>query len=334
MMKLHYHPEEIELAEWNRLVEESPVSTWFQTPEAYHFYSSLSDIWELFIIAIDQDHRLKGLIIGTLQKDGGRIKQYFSRRAIILGGPLLDTSITASELSCLLQGLAKYLAHKAIYLETRNFNDYSTWRDTFEQNGFEYEPHLNFVVSCENWEETEQRIGKHRRRYIRQSLREGASIIDNPTVGQVKAYYALLESLYKTKVKKPLFPLRFFENLFHCPSSRFNLIAYNDEIIGGSVCVCLKGRSVYEWFACGQDGVYKGIHPSSLTKMAGMRFAHDHGYPLFDMMGAGKPDEKYGVRDFKAEFGGQLVEYGRFRHVNNALLFNVGKLGIKLLKRI
>ena len=31
--------------------------------------------------------------------------------------------------------------------------------------------------------------------------------------------------------------------------------------------------------------------------------------------GAGWPDVPYGVRDFKASFGGELVCYGRYRHV-------------------
>ena len=52
------------------------------------------------------------------------------------------------------------------------------------------------------------------------------------------------------------------------------------------------------------------------------------------MMGAGKPDDGYGVRDFKAKFGGQLVEHGRFLHVMNPLLYNIGKLGVKLLKKV
>lgn len=43
---------------------------------------------------------------------------------------------------------------------------------------------------------------------------------------------------------------------------------------------------------------------------------------IFDFMGAGKPSEDYGVRDFKGKFGGELVEHGRFIKINNALLFN------------
>ena len=52
------------------------------------------------------------------------------------------------------------------------------------------------------------------------------------------------------------------------------------------------------------------------------------------MMGAGKPDEGYGVRDFKARFGGTMVEEGRFIHVSHPVLYSIGKIGVKLLKGI
>ncbi|MBR4804274.1 MAG: peptidoglycan bridge formation glycyltransferase FemA/FemB family protein, partial [Bacteroidales bacterium] len=223
---------------------------------------------------------------------------------------------------------------KAIYVESRNFNDYGRWRMTFEKFGFEYEQHLNFHVDCTDWETVETNIGKHRRRYIRQSLKNGATIVNNPTEGQIEKYYSILLDLYRTKVKMPLYPFEFFNNLYKLHSCRFILIEFNNEIIGGSVCMCLSGKAVYEWFACGMDGVYKGVHPSSLTKYAGMRFAHENNFAVFDMMGAGKPDEDYGVRDFKAEFGGKLVEHGRFRYVCNPFLFKLGTFGVKILKKL
>jgi hypothetical protein len=49
-------------------------------------------------------------------------------------------------------------------------------------------------------------------------------------------------------------------------------------------------------------------------------------------MGAGKPDIPYGVRDFKMEFGGELVEHGRFLCVRKPLLYWIGELGVKILK--
>ena len=50
------------------------------------------------------------------------------------------------------------------------------------------------------------------------------------------------------------------------------------------------------------------------------------------MMGAGKPGDSYGVRDFKARFGGQLVEHGRYDYVLSPMLYNVGKMGVKIMK--
>ena len=39
------------------------------------------------------------------------------------------------------------------------------------------------------------------------------------------------------------------------------------------------------------------------------------GYDKFDLGGAGWPDIPFGVRDYKAKFGGELVCYGRYRKV-------------------
>jgi hypothetical protein len=184
------------------------------------------------------------------------------------------------------------------------------------------------------WDEIEAKIGKHRKKYIRLSFRDGATIEENPTIEQVRAYYDILLDLYRTKVKMPLQPWEFFEKLYHCPSCKYLLALYNGQVVGGSICMLLKGRGVYEWYACGRDGIYKNIYPSSVTKYAGMKFAHDNNYPVFDMMGAGKPDEEYGVREFKAEFGGELVEHGRFICVTKPVLYKFGTLGVKILKAL
>ena len=77
----------------------------------------------------------------------------------------------------------------------------------------------------------------------------------------------------------------------------------------------------------------KGKFLLSYNDCAEIRKLYD-GFSVFDMMGAGKPDEDYGVRDFKARFGGKLVEEGRFVHIAHPLLYKIGKWGVKLLKKI
>jgi lipid II:glycine glycyltransferase (peptidoglycan interpeptide bridge formation enzyme) len=189
------------------------------------------------------------------------------------------------------------------------------------------------VDTTKPWETIENNIGKHRRKYIRLSYRDGVEVELEPTLQQVKEYYTVLQDLYRTKVKMPLQPWSFFERLYHMRSCKYLLVLYNNQVAGGSICMTLKGHGVYEWYACGKDGMFRNIHPSSVTKHIGMKYASDNGYKVFDMMGAGKPNEAYGVRDFKAEFGGKLVEHGRFLCVCKPLLYWIGKVGVKLLKK-
>ena len=325
--------EEIDSGQWDALASESVLSTFFQTKDCYEFYAGLSFL-EAFVFAVTVDDKLKGVIVGYIQKDGGRLKQFFSRRAIINGGPLLADDVSDEVVVALLGGCRQQLKHKTIYIETRNFNDYSQYKNAFDKASLAYEPHYNFHVDTSSLEVVEQNMGKSRKRDVKTSLRDGAEVVENPTEKEVSEFYGLLDNLYRTRVKTPLFPLEFFNHLYYSPFGRFLLVRYENHIIGGTVCVEQPGRAVYEWFACGEDGMYKNIYPSTVSTHAAICYAASHGCPRFDMMGAGAPgDGGYGVRDFKAKFGGQLVEHGRNKYVCNDILYAIGLMGVKILRR-
>ena len=348
---LTYH--EIDIQQWNELVQSSLTATWFQTPEAYQFYSSVPEEMTPFAIGVT-DNKLTGVIVGYITNANNLIKQFLTRRAIIIGGPLLADDISDEALTALLMAIRQlgdkakgkknskavtvastpYTLHPTpIYIETRNFHDYSQWKSVFEQCGFAYLPHLNFHVDTSSVEVVDKNLGKSRKRDIRTTIRDGVTPVLEPTIEQVREYYAILKDLYTTKVKTPLFGWHFFEQLYHSPSGRFILTEYQGKIIGGTVCVVLPNKAVYEWFVCGVDGVYEHIFPSSYATYLGIRYAAENGCQIFDMMGAGKPEEVYGVRDFKARFGGEQVEHGRYLCVRKPLLYKIGKLGVTILKK-
>lgn len=326
--------EHIDPVLWSDLVKQSPVATWFQTREAYAFFDGLSFL-DAFAIAVESDGRLKGLVAGYIQKDGRKIKQFFSRRAVVVGGPLLSDEITNEELSFLLSALLTKLKRKAIFIETRNFNDYTRWHSVFEKTRFDYEPHYDVQVDTSSMELVNSKLDRNRRRNIKKALDNGVVIDEKPSAEDLRQLYSMLEELYTTKVKTPLFPFEFFEKLSKIPSSRF-FLAKNAEgqLIGGLICVELEHRAVYAWLACGDDYNYKSLSPSVMVNYAGVSYAAREGIPQFDFMGAGKPDDGgYGVRDFKLKFGGDLVEYGRYVHVCNRLLFSIGKMAVRILKK-
>ena len=327
---LTYH--DIDPQQWSELVQSSPTATWFQTNEAYRFYQSVSGM-QAFAYGVAEEGRLVGVIVGFTTQSTNAIQQYFTKRAIIYGGPLLDVDISNNALSTLLKTVVQNIALNPIYIEIRNFNDYSRWKEIFEANGFAYQKHLNFQVDTTSLELAQRNIGKHRWRYIRLSMRDGAQIVDKPTIEQVRAFYTILQDLYRTKVRTPLWSWDFFERLYHTEHARYILVELDGQIVGGTACVCLPGKAVYEWYACGLDDCRNDIRPLSVAIWGEMQYAAENGYPLFDFMGAGSPDHPYGVRDFKAEFGGELVEHGRFLCVRKPLLYWIGKWGVKWLKR-
>lgn len=332
MIQLLTYPE-IAPKQWQALIDRSPYATWFQTREAYEFYAANPEEMTPFAVGVEEDGQLVGVVVGYTTREKNPIKQRFTCRSIIIGGPLLDEYMSNDVLTALLVAV-KQATKGAIYVESRNFNDYSKWKETFEQCGFAYQPHLNFHVdTTKSWETIENNIGKHRRKYIRLSMRDGAKIVEYPTIEQVRAFYTILQDLYRTKVRTPLWSWEFFERLYHVPHARYILVELDGQIVGGTACVCLPGKAVYEWYACGLDNCRDDIRPLSVAIWGEMQYAAENGYPLFDFMGAGSPDQPYGVRDFKAEFGGELVEHGRFLCIRKPLLYRIGKMGVKLLKR-
>jgi lipid II:glycine glycyltransferase (peptidoglycan interpeptide bridge formation enzyme) len=226
----------------------------------------------------------------------------------------------------------KGLRRKAIYLEIRNYNSYSQYKNAFNATGFSYQPHLNFHVSTPDVETALKNLSTTRRREIKLSIKSGAVWYETKNYNDIKTYYKILEDLYRTKVKTPLYPLEFFEKLADNTNGKIFIVKLNEKIIGGSVCVVLPDKTIYEWFVCGLDGQIKNVFPSTLATWAAIEYASTGRYICFDMMGAGKPGDEYGVRDFKSKFGGELVENGRFLSINNPLLFNIGKIAVNILR--
>lgn len=357
--------EEIGRAEWCRLVESSSTGTWFQTPEAYGFYESMPELFKQFVIAISNEaplgeaqhsinpslQTLRAVCVGYVTVEKNPIKQFFTRRAIILGGPALADDATESEVITLLEAVKNVaslqlppkgrrataqnpslqggagVGSRPIYIETRNFNDYSRWKNAFYAAGFDYQPHLNFHVDCTDKEAMWERLSENRKRQIK----KGKALADVTEAG-IREWYEILAELYRTKVKTPLWPVEFFLEAYRQKVGRFMLVQHEGKIIGGSMVVT-DGKAVYEWFECGMNTQYKDQFPSVMATWAGMQYAQETGCARYDMMGAGVPGVPYGVRDFKSEFGGDMVEHGRFLCVCKPLLYKLGVLGVKILKR-
>ncbi len=329
-MKLLTDISSINLTQWETLVAQSPVTSIFQSPEMYNFYSHLP-LYDVKVFGVEEDNSLKGVIVCLLQAEKG-LKRRLTSRAIISGGPLLDENIHPKTLASLMQATITSLRRQCIYIETRNLNDYSRWKDVFERCGFDYVPHYNFHIDTSVPELVDKRMDKSRRRKIRRGYESGISISNDNE--DITAFYNILSDLYHNKIHKPLPPLSMFLQIGETPFAKYFIVKNREgKVIGGQLILMLRQKVAYAWYCCGLDREYHDSYPSIIANYTAIRYAADNGFLRYDMMGAGSPREDYGVRDFKAQFGGTLVEHGRFLYVCRPLIYTAGKLAIKILSK-
>lgn len=318
---------EINPLAWQVLVEQSPYATWFQTREAYEFYASVPEEMMPFAVGVTEDEQLMGVVVGYSTKEQNPIKQLFTCRSIIVGGPLLDPQISDKAITALLQAV-KQITKDSIYIETRNFHDYSRWKTVFDACGFAYQPHLNIQVPCD----AAHAMSEQRERQVKKAIKNGATIVQATSEKEIYEWYQILLQLYRTKVRTPLFTKDFFLRFYRESRGIYLLVKYQDKVIGGMMCPILDTKAIYEWYVCGMDEEYRELYPSVMATHAAIEYAKAHGIAMLDFMGAGQPNVPYGVRDFKMEFGGELVEHGRFLYIRKPLLYRIGKMGVKWLK--
>lgn len=177
-------------------------------------------------------------------------------------------------------------------------------------------------------------MSEQRRRQVKKGISNGAIICEAQSEQEICDWYKILHRLYREKVRTPLFSEDFFLEFHRKEFGKYLLVKHEDMVIGGMMCPILKDKTIYEWYVCGLDEeYYRDLYPSVMATYAAIEYVKKHHIPLFDFMGAGKPNEAYGVRDFKMEFGGESVEYGRFLCIRKPMLYAIGKLGVKWLKR-
>lgn len=310
------------------------TASFFQTEECYSFYRELPFL-DGFRYTVEDEEGVKGSITGYLIAEPGLVKSFLTKRAIIPGGALLHEDITAKQLHELLIKTREGLKKKgAIYSEFRNYNDYDRYKVIFEKSGFMYQPHLNFHIYTPSLEVARQQLTATKRRDVKLAVSYGVSWELSCNINDMREYYSLLLNLYTSKIKTPLFPLVFFEKLIEYDWAKFFVVKYQQKVIGGSVCVAMNNSCLYEWFVCGDDHHYRKAFPSTVATWAAIEYTAQNGIEKIDMMGAGKPDESYGVRNFKSKFGGKLVEQGRFLCINRPFLYQLGKSAVSILKRI
>lgn len=323
-----------ELSKIEYYVSNHPGKNFFQSTFAYKLYKQVEN-HDPCLLYVEKNGKIIGSLNAVFLKEPGVVKGFFSKRCIVEGGPLiLEDENILEVLDLLLHKLNQIASSKSIYTEFRNSFDTKHMQENFAKNGWVFEEHLNILVDLtKDQEELWSNVSSKRRNEIRRAKLEGSEFKVFNTKEALLKSYEIIEEVYK-RVGIPYPPRTFFEKAFEILGTDhfkvFNAV-YKDKIIGTMLTLCYKD-TIYDWYA-GSFKDYYDKYPNDLIPWEVFLWGKMAGYKEFDFGGAGKPNVPYGVRKYKKRFGGKFVNYGRYKRINNELLYKIGEIGLKFLKK-
>jgi len=264
--------------------------------------------------------------------------RHLSARSIVFGSVLVAPGPTAHEaLSQLLTIYSKENRGRSLFTELRNLTDLQTLQPLLQRFKFGYQEHLNYLIDLARPKETLFRdIGSRTRKNIRHALNQGRVQVELITEKpRLAACYAILSQTYQN-ASVPLADKSLFEAAYDvlAPKGmvRFAIASVNGTPAAATVELVYKDV-IFGWYG-GVVRKFSSYVPNEILTWEVLKWGAENGYRLYDFGGAGRPDERYGVRDFKAKFGGRLVNYGRNTCVHSAFRFHLSKFGYKVLRSL
>ncbi|MDP1623176.1 MAG: peptidoglycan bridge formation glycyltransferase FemA/FemB family protein [Bacteroidales bacterium] len=324
------------LEKWTAFLSQQPQGNFFQSPDFLSLLDDCPNYQPLVLFAENSREEITGVLVAVVISE--RIYGIPFQRMLIQGGPVISDSLSnkAEVLKGLLNTLKHLVHRKTVFIEIRNLFHWDDQAVIFRQCGFNWRNHLNSILPVHPGNKVLSEVNPSKQRQIRRGIENGAVIRPVSSPGEVEAFYILLRDLYKKKIRKPLPPLTFFINFYQKIQQEnkgvFLVVIYNNDVIGGMVCPFSGPQTVHEWYIVSEREALKHLYPGVLATWAGIDYAIRHGFGYFDFMGIGRPYKTYGVRNFKTQFGGEIINFGRWQLINSKFRYYLGILGYKLLK--
>jgi serine/alanine adding enzyme len=328
--------EQVNKEAWNKFVQKNPRGNIFQTNEFYEIYEKSKKLKPLLMVVMYDNHILAGLLAYVSAEKGGVLKS-ISSRAVIHGGPLfIDSEDGKKAISLLISEFDNKVRKKVIFSQIRNVYAISEINDLLKNEKYDYEPHLNFLIDLtKSKNELWNQMTKARRNGVTKSKRLDVTVEVVKSIKELPSCYELLKQTY-TQAKLPLADISLFENAYEVlhPKKMLKIfVAKHEEKKIGVIMALLFKDAVYDWFA-GASSEHLKLCPNDLLPWHVIEWASENNYKVFDFGGAGHPDKPYGVREFKRQYGGKEVNYGRYEKIYHETRLKIAKGGYSLWRKL
>lgn len=324
--------------EWSEFVTRKQESNIFHTLEMYQVFSKTQNFYTELWASVNKGRILALLMPVYINLFSSPLLRKITTRAVCFGSALFDDGQEGRQaLRYLLSEYSAQARKKAIFTELRNICEYDSLRPLFYQCGFRFEDHLNFLINLEaSHENVFKRVGARTRKNLKRAIRKNLVEIEEvKDPGKLSICYDLLKNTYR----RPAIPLAdfslfkaAFEILLPKKMIRISLASVKGQAVAVSFDLLYK-KTIYAWYG-GVDRRYGSFLPNELLTWDILRWGCLNGFELYDFGGAGRPGQKYGVRSFKAKFGGQMVNYGRFVNIHSKLIYYLDIAFYNVLRHI
>jgi hypothetical protein len=326
--------DKVDREKWYRFVCDHPKGSIFHTPHIVAAFARTCRQQPFFRAAVDRAGQILALLsavyVQTLPDPFGIL----SSRSILYAEPLcVDTDEGEDALAAVVAEHDRHMHRRVLFAEVRPLYAAGRERAALERRGYKYEDYLNLLIDLRRpKEKLLAAMTNACRANIRRGERQGVHVEEMSTPQGVDLLYQFLRAGYG-RARVPLADKSLFANALAvlAPFDMIKIfIGYlKDRPIGASVVLLFKER-VYEWFWAAER--IKSVYPAECITWHRIEWGQQHGFALYDFGGAGWPNKPYGVRDFKAKFGPQLVHYGRYRKIYSSLRFSLAEQGYELMR--
>jgi serine/alanine adding enzyme len=302
---------------WDEFVARHPKGSVFHTSAMIQVFAAAKGHTVIPLAAVTDSGEILSMLVATRVQTLPNVFGSVSSRSVSYAEPLcLDSPDAVDSLCELISAHDHNLKRRALFAEVRPLCACGPERVALEQCGYRHLDYLNYIIdTTEPVELIWSRLHDSAKSYVRKCEKRGFELRHLESPDCVDVLYEFLRATYG-RVGVPLADRSLFEAAYKIlkPQNMITFVGvYDGDKPVAADTLLLFNKQVFAWY--GGSVRLTGLSPAAFMQWREIAWSCESGFERYDFGGAGWPDVPYGVRDFKASFGGKLVCYGRYRKI-------------------
>lgn len=305
-----------QIAEWDEFVKAHPKGSILHTTSMIRCEESTKRHEPYAFGAIDANGDLCALLVSVRVSTLDGIASALSSRAIMYAEPIyVDTEAGNHGVRRLIEQHDLDMSRNTLFAEVRPLFDCPKSHDPFLESSYQRLGYINYELPINHPEEVLfRRMNEKRRNNVRSAIRKGVRVEEVDLKNGIDDFYRLVAESY-CRSQVPIVDTTLFTAVANefCSSQVRLLIARYQGVPVATGCFLAYKDRVICWYA----GMHRipGVYSMVLVFWEAIRQYSQEGYTIFDFAGAGWQGEEFGPGKFKAKFGGEQTNHGRYRKV-------------------